>query len=102
MPEQTRKKLSLKWTTRAEEEWERILTFYTIRNGSRTYSLKLDTELKHILELLCIQPGMGQETKRKGIRRRVIARRFALFYQFDSESVTVVSIVDARRNVPLD
>ena len=102
MPEETRKRLSLKWDEEAEEEWKEILTFYAIRNGSHTYSLKLDEELQKKLTTICNHPELGQETKREGIRRCGVARRFAVFYRFDSESVEIMDIVDARRNVPLD
>ena len=102
MFEETRGNLSLTWTQKAEGEWKEILTFYTVRNGSRTYSLKLDEELQKKLTTICSHPELGEKTKRKGIRRCVVARRFAVFYQFDSECVEIITIVDARRNVSLD
>jgi len=102
MPKKTCKRLSLKWDEEAEEEWEQILTYYTLRNASHAYSLKLDKELQETLAAICERPGMGQEMELEGVRRFSVVRRFAVFYQFDSEKVEVLSVVDARRNVPLD
>ena len=102
MSEETCEGLSLEWTQKAEIEWERILTFYTVRNGLRTYSLKLDKELKKILASTCRSPKRGLKTKRRGVRRCSVARRFAVFYRIKKDAVEVVAVVDARRNIPLD
>jgi len=102
MASELRKIRRVIWSPKAEKQWDKILLFYCRRNGSNTYSLKLDDEIHDTLQSYCDESPMGQNTKRKGIRRTIVARRFAAFYRFNSESLTVISVVDARRNVPLD
>ena len=77
------------------------LTVYIQRNGSATYSLKLDERIQRALNALCRQPEMGEKTTRKGIRRFVV-ENYALFYRFDTEELIVEAIIDGRRNVSLD
>ena len=90
------------WTQKAEKQWDKILLFYCQRNGSNTYSNKLNDEIHRLLKTYCQDPELGQETKRRGVRRCIIAGRFAVFYRIKKDAIEVVAIVDARRNVPLD
>ncbi len=101
MSEKPREKLPLKWIDEAKEEWEQILAFFARRNGSVTYSLKLDAELQQILERLRDNPHMGQRMRKKNVRR-VTFQNYALFFRVKSNCLEVVAVVDARRNVPLD
>ena len=89
------------WKSQATGQWKSILQFYSERNGSDAYSLKLDRNLQRVIGLLCSQPKMGQRTRRKGIRRFVVGN-YALFYRFNTEELIVEAVIDARRNVPLD
>ena len=101
MPEQSRKKLLVTWRPRANNQWNKILTFFAKRNQSNAYSEKLDAELDHILELLSIDTELGQKTKQRGIRRFTFAN-YALFYRVKKDSLEVTAIVDTRRNVKWD
>lgn len=62
---------------------------------------QMNLELQHVLKLLSGSPGMGQVTKREGLRRYVIGN-FALFYRIGTEEPTVEAVIDARQNIPLD
>ena len=89
------------WKSKATKQWKSNLQFYSERNGSDTYSKKLDGQMQHVIESLCRQPGMGEKTKRKGIRRLVVGN-YALFYRFNSEELIVEAIIDGRRGISLD
>ena len=102
MAESPRNTLQLSVTKKASQQWRDILLYYTERNRSDRYSNKLDKELQTMFAMICNDPRRGKRIKRKGMRRCVIAKRFAVFYRFDLECVEIISIVDARRNVPLD
>ena len=100
--QQKKEKNRVDWSPRAKKQRQNILVFYSERNGSDTYSIKLDAEIRRIMEQFRSDPELGQLTKRKRIRRGVIAGRFAVFYRIKKDAIEVVAIVDARRNVPLD
>ena len=102
MAESATKTLRLIVDEGVSQQWKDILAFYTERNGSDHYSTNLNEKLQKKLEFLCHSPKMGQKTKRKGIRRQIVAGRFAVFYRIKKDAIEVVAIVDARRNVPLD
>jgi toxin YoeB len=93
--------LRVNWKSKAAKQWKSTLQFYSERNGSDTYSEKLDGQMQRAIESLCRQPGMGEKTKRKGIRRLVVGN-YALFYRFDTEELIVEAIIDGRRGVSLD
>ncbi len=94
-------KLRLIWKGKAQRQKDAILAFFFKRNGSYAYSEKLAADWEHVLDLACEDPGMGQATKRKGIRRFVVGN-YALLYRIGTEELTVEAVVDARRNVLLD
>ena len=101
MPGQTGEKICVIWRPLASRQWERILEFFVTRNGSVDYSNKLDEKLKKRLEQLRHNPKVGQKTKRKGVRR-IIVENYAVLFRATRDAVEVKTIVDARRNVPLD
>jgi hypothetical protein len=49
------------WTSRADEIFTHILEFYVERNGSKTYSIKLNQEVKK--SLTCLQNIPSSEPK---------------------------------------
>ena len=93
--------LQATWKSKAAKQWKNILEFYSHRNGSDTYSEKLNDHIQHVIGLLCLQPEMGEKTKRKGIRRFVVGN-YALFYRFNIEELTIEAIIDGRRGVSFD
>ena len=102
MASELRKISRVVWTPKAEKQWDKILLFYCQRNGSKTYSNRLNEEVHRKLDTYCRNPKLGQKTQRKGIRRCIVDRKFAVFYRTKRDAIEVVAIVDARRNVPLD
>ncbi len=102
MSQQAREKLRLKIDDEAAEQWNQILEFYARRNQSDAYSRKLDVKLDQILDSICTHPELGQRTDVPTVRRRVLEKRFALFYRITDDSIEVTAIVDTRRNVKLD
>jgi hypothetical protein len=102
MAEQTHKRISVTLSSGAERQWQRILVFYTKRNQSSQYSEKLNAGLIKLLETLAdehFEPG--EQTSRKNIRR-ISFEKFAVFFRITKDYLEVTSIVDARRNVPLN
>lgn len=44
------------WTDRADKTFTKILEFYIERNGSKTYSRKLNKDVQVLLSILSKQP----------------------------------------------
>ncbi|MDR3109504.1 MAG: type II toxin-antitoxin system RelE/ParE family toxin [Planctomycetaceae bacterium] len=64
MSESTGGKIPLVLRDKAQKNWERIVNFYSERNGSDYYSSKLDADLASLLEHICQFPELGQKTKK--------------------------------------
>jgi len=56
------------WISRADEIFTHILKFYVERNGSKTYSRKLNKEVKEIINLLIKHPFLGTKTDFENLR----------------------------------
>lgn len=52
--------LSIKWSNRAVKEKAEILTYWVKRNGSTTYSLKIETETNKAINRIQKNPLMGE------------------------------------------
>ncbi len=85
------------WTSGAERIFSEILTFYYIRNGNKTYSRKLNSEIKQLLILLKKHPYLGKETDFEDVRV-LIVKDYKLFYRIVPEEIIVLMIWDCRQN----
>jgi plasmid stabilization system protein ParE len=51
------------WTSRAEKIFTEILLFYFKRNGTKTYSRKLNNEIEALIKLLGKHPYLGEKDR---------------------------------------
>lgn len=58
------------WTSTSKKELKYILEFFNFRNKSKTYSKKIQTELK----LLLLQPNIGKKTDSVNVRGLLIEK----------------------------
>lgn len=86
------------WTYRAKIEFNDILEFYTTRNKSPKYSLKLVDEVEYITNLLSKNELIGRLTSNK-ITRVIPLKSFLVFYEIKPNSITIVSFWDNRQDV---
>jgi len=56
------------WSSRADQIFTKILAFYVERNGSKTYSRKLNKEVLSIISILSKQPYLGIKTDTENLR----------------------------------
>ncbi len=85
------------WTERADNAFTRILEFYIERNGSKTYSRKLNKEVQVLLSVISKQPRIGTRTEKE--RFRVLIRgNFKIFYEVSETHIIVHLIWDCRQN----
>ncbi|MBK7700001.1 MAG: type II toxin-antitoxin system RelE/ParE family toxin [Saprospiraceae bacterium] len=89
--------LKIIWTRNAIEHLEDILNYWEVRNGSSSYSIKLYKLFQDALNLLSRYPTSGTNTTNDLIRKKTI-RDYFVYYSFDESNLTVLGIVDMRRN----
>lgn len=85
------------WSKNAKSTFLNILQFFTERNGSSTYSLKLLNKTDDILKKLCRNEFIGRPTtnsKTRFIRMDV----YLIFYEIKENSIEIVSFWDNRQD----
>lgn len=89
--------LKIVWTENAETHLEAILSYWSERNGSSLYSQKLYKMFQKELDVLKRYPEIGAKTNNDFIRKKIV-RDYFVYYNFDDEVLTVLGLVDMRRN----
>jgi len=85
------------WSRNADRIFVKILEFYIERNGSKTYSRRLNDEILSLIAILSKQPFLGIKTDKKDIRI-LIKSHFKIFYQIDNEMLINHLVWDCRQN----
>lgn len=89
--------LKLEWTERAIEHIVEILEYWEERNGSKTYSIKLYSWVETTLAILTKHPESGRITDNNRLYKKIVKDYF-IYYTFDTEILTVIAIIDMRRD----
>jgi hypothetical protein len=85
------------WSHRARIKLFKILEFYSERNLSKDYSIKLYHKIIQELKILFKQPSPGLKTELESIRG-LIVDDYIIFYQYEDGKIIVHSIWDCRQN----
>jgi plasmid stabilization system protein ParE len=85
------------WSSRAKTDLLDILDFYFQRNGTKTYSIKLNANLRKSILLLETHPEIGVQTDIDNIRN-LIHGDYAIFYEIKIKSIEIVTIWDCRQD----
>lgn len=89
--------LKIVWTRNTQKHLKDILTYWEVRTGSNLYSLKLNNLFQNSLSILAKQAEIGCKTNNSSIRKKTLGDYF-LYYSFDESNLTILAIVDMRRN----
>jgi len=89
--------LKIIWTRNAIEHLEDILNYWKVRNGTNSYSIKLYNLFQNGLDVISRYPASGIITNNDLIRKKTL-RDYFVYYSFDESNLTVLGIVDVRRN----
>lgn len=95
-----RGKRKIIWSPEAREQWKEILRFYTKRNGSSTYSRRLNKRLLEILRMILLWPEIGEVTDGRKNYRRHVVEYYAVFYRIATDGIEIAEIRDGRRDEP--
>jgi toxin YoeB len=85
------------WSPRAKHDLFAILDFYFQRNGSITYSKKLNFSIRKSIRLLEKQPEIGRRTDITDIRN-LTEGDYNIFYEIKSITIEIVTVWDNRQN----
>ncbi len=85
------------WSPRAKLDLIEILDFYYKRNGSKTYSIRLNENFRKVVKLIEKYPNLGVKTDI--VNTRVLLEgNYAIFYLIKIETIEISTIWDCRQN----
>jgi plasmid stabilization system protein ParE len=90
-------KRKIVWSSKAEVDLLKILDYFYIRNGSKTYSIKLNSRIRKAVRLLSNHPFLGLQSDVENVRA-LVEGDYAIFYQVDNETIRITTIWDCRQN----
>jgi plasmid stabilization system protein ParE len=85
------------WSSRAKIDLFEILDYYYKRNGTKTYSRKINSKIRKSIKLLKKYPFIGFRTDIQFVRN-LITGHFCIFYEVGDESIDIITIWDSRQN----
>lgn len=89
-------KRKISWTVKANIERKEILDYWSKRNKSKTYSLKLNRFFIEIVKQVAEHPTIGRKTEFENVRVKLV-RDYLLFYEYDEKTLKILSIWDGNR-----
>ncbi len=90
-------KRKIVWSPNSKIDLLKILEYFYIRNGSKTYSVHLNSEIHKTVKLLSNHAFLGLQSDIE-IVRSIVEGNYAILYQVDSETITINAIWDCRQN----
>lgn len=84
------------WTFRAREERKEILTYWTKRNKSNRYSVKLRELITEQMLFIAEHPEKGRPTEFESVKY-VLVRDYQIFFEETKNEILILSIWDARQ-----
>lgn len=85
------------WTRNSEIQLQEILEFYTQRNKSRNFALKLYRKFKTELKNVALKPEIGLKTKLDQIRGLIVGD-FILFYKILDDKILILKVWNCKQN----
>ena len=85
------------WSKVALQDKLDILDFYSVRNQSNTYSIKLNRIFDANIKLLCDFPMIGRPSDFSEIRY-IIVKEYLIFYEIIGDYIHILTIWDSRQD----
>lgn len=85
------------WSLRAQEDRKNILNYWRQRNGSITYSKKLNYLFKEAVRIIKDFPQVGKLTDQKNVRMKIV-RDYFIIYEDTGTTIYILTIWDSRQN----
>jgi plasmid stabilization system protein ParE len=90
-------KRKIVWSVKAKDKLFSILEFYTLRNQSKFYSVRLHRKIFKEIKLLIKHPDLGIKTDEKTIRG-LIVEAYIIFYEVTIDKIIIFTIWDCRQD----
>ena len=85
------------WSSKAKNQFKKVLEFYNERNGKTNYSFKLLSEVEKLTKTLSKSEFIGRLTSNK--KTRVIPMKvYLIFYEINNNNIEILSFWDNRQN----
>jgi len=85
------------WSSRAKIDLFKILDFYYKRNGTKTYSRKLNSKIRLSVRKLMKHSDIGVNADIQNVRN-LIEAEYNIFYEIKKEAVEILTVWDSRQN----
>lgn len=85
------------WSLRAQEDRKNILNYWRQRNGSITYSKKLNYLFKEAVPIIKDFPQVGKLTDQKNVRMKIV-RDYFIIYEDTGTTIYILTIWDSRQD----
>ncbi|GAB4246198.1 MAG: hypothetical protein Tsb0034_25090 [Ekhidna sp.] len=85
------------WTQTAYSQKIAVLDYWNKKNGSNSYSRKLEDAVNNAIELLQKFPHLGVKTQLANVRVKVI-KNYLLIYRLSDDTIYVLLFWDSRQN----
>ena len=85
------------WSPRAKLDLFEILDFYYKRNGTKTYSNKLNSKIRTSVRLLEKHYEIGVQSDINNVKN-LIEGDYCIFYEIKEGTIKIITIWDNRRN----
>ena len=87
----------IRWSVRADQERLDILQYWTNRNKSISFSLKLGELFREAVDLISYSPESGKPTQHPLVRIKIV-RDYLIYYHVGDTYIQIITIWDSRRN----
>jgi plasmid stabilization system protein ParE len=85
------------WSLQAKIDILAVLDFFYKRNGTKTYSRKLNLSLRKAIKLLENNPDIGVHTSIPNVRN-LVHGNYNVFYEIKTDVIEIITIWDSRQN----
>ncbi len=85
------------WSKNALKDKVQILDYWHKRIGTKTYSKKLNKQLRYAVKGLKNFPEMGRQLENTDLRF-LVKEYYQIFYKYSKNEIRILHIWDSRRN----
>ncbi|SFT10957.1 type II toxin-antitoxin system RelE/ParE family toxin [Sphingobacterium wenxiniae] len=90
-------RLKLFWTETVVKQRNYVFSYWNERNGSTSYSKKLNRKINQRISLLKVYPEIGKKSSFKDVRIASLGH-YCLLYKFDNTRLIIVGFWDGRQD----
>lgn len=90
-------RFKIDWSHEAKLDLLDILEFYIKRNGTATYSKKINSKINRNIKLLSKNPYLGTQSEYDTVRV-LVTGDYQIIYEIFNQLILIIMIWDCRRN----